>query len=507
MKLEDSMGKQLEMRRQKAQILPFIQNGEYYFSKGMKAYRRRDLYKSKKYLQRAIQFEPKDPMMVYQLAIVLTELGEYQQSNQLFHSIITGFDSDMNECYYFIANNYAHLGLFHEAFKHAKTYIERCPTGEFAEDTEDLLELLSIEAEDDESGFDDQDELIVYQEKAHEYLENGKLTEAIALLEQMIKEYPEFWSAQNNLSLAYFYSGQTIKAYELIEEILEKNPGNLYALCNKVAFLYSENKKAEVELLITKLERVHPLLMEHRYKLGATFGLVGRYELSFKWLRKLQKQGFIGDATFHYWLSYAAYFTGHKKRSKTEWQKVIKENPDKIGSEPWLKADLENEHNMTIARWLKSPLLDEKLYGLFLASYCHEIESLFSSELFKQHLQKPSIEKDFATYILYIHKKIEKPHVPNYITSGFEITTMLFQYNEEDTTVDHELSLYWLSLYEVAVSNNYNLTNHSAWAAAIDYVWRKDELFYKITQKEIAEKYKITTATLRKYVKFVNEIN
>ncbi|MBY6269896.1 tetratricopeptide repeat protein, partial [Parageobacillus thermoglucosidasius] len=197
------MGKQLKPKQRGTKIIPFIQNGEYYFKKGMQAYQQRDLYKAKKYLERAVQYDGNNASFALQLASVLAELGEYQASNQWLFKIIHELDETMDECFYFLANNFAHLGLFHEAMKYAETYLARDPDGHFAEDTEDLMELLKIDQED-ENG-DEQDDLITQQERARLLLEKEKFPEAIRLLEMIIDRYPEFWSAYNNLALAYFY--------------------------------------------------------------------------------------------------------------------------------------------------------------------------------------------------------------------------------------------------------------------------------------------------------------
>lgn len=316
-------------------IIPFFQNGQYYFSKGLKSYHRRDLDKAKKYLSKAIQLEPREPIFLCQLAIVLTELGEYQQSNKLLLFIIEEIDCDMSECHYFIANNYAHLGLFSEAKKHALTYMEKEPDGEFSEDNADLLELLQIESDDEIEDMDMEDELIINQEIARNYLEEGKFEEAIILINHIIDEHPEFWSAYNNLALAYFYLGKTEKAMDILAEVLEKNPGNLHALCNLLVFYYYEHRDDEVKQLTNQLQKIYPMLIEHRYKLGASFSLVGQFDLGYKWLKQLYKQGFSGDGAFYYWLSYSAYFTGRKAFSEQIWKKVIEENPNKAGSEPW----------------------------------------------------------------------------------------------------------------------------------------------------------------------------
>ncbi len=62
-------------------LITFNPTGEYYFSKGIKAYHQRDYNKSLKYLQRAMQLDPGEPTILCQLAIVYADIGEYQKSN------------------------------------------------------------------------------------------------------------------------------------------------------------------------------------------------------------------------------------------------------------------------------------------------------------------------------------------------------------------------------------------------------------------------------------------
>ena len=53
----------------------------------------------------------KNTGMLSQLAVIYTEMGFYQQSNELLDFILKNINEKMTECYYFKANNYAHLGL------------------------------------------------------------------------------------------------------------------------------------------------------------------------------------------------------------------------------------------------------------------------------------------------------------------------------------------------------------------------------------------------------------
>ncbi|MGX1402060.1 tetratricopeptide (TPR) repeat protein [Bradyrhizobium japonicum] len=160
------MGKNAKAGIHNGKILSFVPTGEYYFKKGIKAYHRRDFYKAKKYLARALQLEPGEPMIACQLAIVSTELGEFENSNRLLHQILEDLDQELVECHYFLANNYAHLGYFKDAYHHAQLYLQMDPDGDFADDAEELLELLMLESDDLEEEYYEQDDLIRMQEQA-----------------------------------------------------------------------------------------------------------------------------------------------------------------------------------------------------------------------------------------------------------------------------------------------------------------------------------------------------
>src|SRR5690625_7261513 len=77
------------------------------------------------------------------------------------------------DCYYLIANNYAHLGLLNDAKKYANAYLDKESDGEFIEEAKSLLQLIDIEkSEEDEWELEDEDELLIYQETAFYHMEN-----------------------------------------------------------------------------------------------------------------------------------------------------------------------------------------------------------------------------------------------------------------------------------------------------------------------------------------------
>ncbi|PLR78145.1 tetratricopeptide repeat protein [Bacillus sp. V3-13] len=497
------MGKDSKARQQPGKLLPFAPTGEYYFSKGIKAYHRRDLNKAKKYMHRAMQLEPGEPMIVCQLAVICAELGDYQYSNSLLHMILEELDEEMAECHYFLANNYAHLGFFKDAYHHANLYLDLDQDGEFTEDTEDLLDLLTLEAEELEEELYDQDDLMIRQEHARELLEAGHFPKAVAILNGVIKEYPEYWSAYNNLALAYFYLGETEKASGILDEVLKLNPGNLHAICNRLVFSYYENKTEEVNELKEVLRKIKPISVEHQYKLGATFALIGEYEHAYVWLRKLQRQGYEGDGGFYYWLAYAAYFTEREQAAKMIWKKVLELNPEKEGLEPWNEdrdpANGFEDHIPSIMKKLASNYPEERLFALFLTAHSNKKNDILASGQMIANQRFTAIEKQ---YVVLLNQKAAglEAHLAK---MAHDTAEWLYRFHRPIGTKEAGLYLMWFSVFVEAVKAGQDLKNTKAWAAAIEYVWHKlrNE---KVPQHTIAKQYGLSGSTLQKYVKMVN---
>lgn len=316
-------------------IIPFIQNGEYFFKKSNQAFEHNDMLKAKKYIERAIQFDPEQLDYCYQLGFILAELGQYDQSIIELKKIVEKNASHFN-AYYQLANNYAHLGLFQEAKKFAKTYLDEAPAGVYNKEATDLLDLLTIELDD--FNIDDvEDELIIKQEEATSMMDKGKVVEAISVFREITVAYPDFWAAHNNLALACFYQGDVHEALRTAEHVLEQNPGNLHALCNLAIFYHYMNLEQHVHTILIQLEKVYPIDLDQKYKVGATFAITGKHVQAFLLLKKLYSNHYDGDASFYYWLSVAAFGCGKEKFAKKIWEMVIQLNPAKIGNEPWLQ--------------------------------------------------------------------------------------------------------------------------------------------------------------------------
>jgi len=472
-------------------VYPFNPTGESYYRKGMAKYQKGQLNKALKYLTRAQELEPEEPLIPMQIAIIETEIGEFGQSNERLVFILETLDPSMTEIHYFMANNYAHLGLFGEAYKHATAYLDKHEDGEFAEDAEDLLELLSLEEDDDE--WDDdlhQDELIMHQEKAGKLLAESKFREAIELLEEIIERFPDYWSAYNNLALAYFYDGETEQATALLTEVLNRNPGNLHALCNLAVFYHYQERTDELDHLMNALEQVRPFLFEHRFKLGATFALVGRHEKAYGWLKSLVKRGFEGDAGFYFWLSHAAWHSGHEKVAVDSWKRVIAEQPDKEGMEPWSGQSIQDNDLLS-----ESMYPEERMFILFKDTHS---DAVLLQPAPPSYFSK--IEKEYFELLRYYHDGTERENKSNHpLMRAHQVAIELSRSFNMNEDAHQGLFYMWFHVVYHGLEDQYSFQNVEALSAAVEYLWKR-VLAEKVTQKEVAQKNNTTVSTMRKYI-------
>ena len=276
---------------QKRKVVPLFQSGDYFFHRGLEAYRKNHLHRAIKLFERAVKLTNQEPVFHVQLAAVLSEIGEYERSNDILQQVLAENGDAIAECYFFMANNYAYLGLFEKAERATLRYLELSPNERFTEDAKELLELLHFEREeaDDWEEIDAQeDELIARHERAHYLLRNGEVKASIPILEAIIKEHPSCWAARNHLAEAYFRLGDD-SAFEISESILEQDKGNLFAICNLALFYSKKGEAKQAEPFIQALKTVYPIDGDHYVKVAETLCAVGEYRLAYERLRELNR--------------------------------------------------------------------------------------------------------------------------------------------------------------------------------------------------------------------------
>ncbi|WP_277586525.1 tetratricopeptide repeat protein [Psychrobacillus antarcticus] len=484
-------------------IISFLPTGEYYYKKALDELQKDQYEKAHKYLKRAVELSPNDPMILLQYAILQMEIDNFELAHELLRSA-HAIDHNESEITFFLAEVNAHLGNFLEANKFAKMYLEMDIQGEYTEEAMEIVDfteqedIVSLQV-DTPSG-----EALFLQEKSRRLMEQGKFAEAVELLETIVVDHPDFWAAFNNLALAYFYIGEEEQAKALLHDVLIENRGNIHALCNLAVIHYYEKNEEELEEIVELLAKINPYFVEHRYKLGATFALIGKYEQAFKWLRSLQRKGFEGDPGFYFWLSHSAYFSGHEEVAKNAWKALLKLDPEKAGFEPWLPV--KNEAHDTSSEIQKEYILEkiehkqvsDRIYGFYLLGKSKHRQEIISHPKWIVVDELTTMEKLFLANSLG-HDFDEKSPAEKAFLRAIAATDLLYDKYKPLEHKDTFLFEMWFVLVERALEKSYGFKNPRALAAATEYMFESSRA-KNITKKYYAEQYGITTNTLTKYI-------
>lgn len=497
----------LENKRQKdnvSNVVPFIPDGDYYFNKALKALEKDQMDKAYKYIKRAAELSPDDAHVLMQFGILEMNTQNFERAYELIHTAYSLDPSDA-ENVFFLAEISGYLGMINDAKKYAEQYLQMEPDGVYVEEAEEILELAQFEQYEIDELDEGDAEKLLSQEKARRFMEKSQFREAIEVLEQLIEQYPTLWAAYNNLSLAYFYVGDTEQAKALLNQVLRENHGNLHAICNLTVIAYYEKNTEELTSFIEILKKINPYDWENRYKLGATLALVGQYEVAYKWLRSMSKKGFQGDTGFYFWLAQSAYFSGHNDVAKTAWNTLVEMDPSKEGLEPWLHvtgettgSSLEQNREVIIEK-ISSQYSAHRMFGFFLLSKSAYKQEIIAHPKLIDLSKYNAIEKLCLAYALQ-HQFNQKNNIEKYFLRSMEVAEKLFEKCGSVTLEVQYLFQMWFVLSERALKNSYEFKNVKALAASVEYMFYSTINSKKITKKIYAEKYGVSVSTLTKYV-------
>lgn len=311
-------------------VIPVHLDANFFFERAVRSMDRFQYDKALKNFRKAVEYEPDNPVNHCNMAGILSEMGDYEASNNVLSHVLEHINPAMTECHFYMANNYANMESYEEAEQALVKYLEEDPEGDYLAEAEELMDLLYHELNRPAPLRHIRSrEGIVEHDRARTLLEEGKFTQAIALLEEIIAKTPDFLAAYNNLALAYYYQGRFGKAKEYTSKALELEPGNLHALCNMAIFLHYEGGPEAAAFLRQTLEGTVPFHEEHVFKLATTMGILGSHRAAFGHFRRLLKNSRSGgDAELRHYCAAAACNSGLYAEALRCWAEACKLDPD-----------------------------------------------------------------------------------------------------------------------------------------------------------------------------------
>ncbi|GEM_PF-441499 len=329
-------------------VVAFDRGAEFYFNLGYKYIRKGKLKTALRYVEKAVSLNPNDSFIQFNYAGLLSEQGDIDRSTEVLVNIVKNIDPDYLECYFGLGCNYMQLQKIKKSLEYFSIYLEKAPDGEFAEEAEELLEMLTM-IKDANNDLDDEEIEKIYkiEEEAIEHLEKREYEKATRKFEIVVKMLPNAIPARNNLSLAYYYLGFLDKAIELAREVLSYEESNVHANCNLAIFYNKQGTISWVKRQVSIINKIQTDNEDLLYKIGDTYGGLGKHNSAYKTFRKLLTLDFNNPVYLHF-AAVSAFNSRRYKESINLWEKLSNLDKGNMISDYFLEAaksqlDVENE--------------------------------------------------------------------------------------------------------------------------------------------------------------------
>ncbi len=321
--------KKLQVGLENNKVVRLRFDAGFFFERAVRSLDRHQYDKALRYFRLAVEKEPENPVNHRNLAGILSDMGRYEESNQVLETLLEEVDPNLHECLFYMANNAGNMDELEAAENYLLEYLRRDPNGEYAEDAEEMLYMISLEL-----GRPPKEPLpvrlpphIQKHEEAYHYLEAGNFLPAIELLKEIIEQEPDYLPAYNNLAQAYYYMGNIDKSLELIDQVLQQDPTNLHALCNFAVISDAMGKLSISRRIVQTLRNLVPMHKDHAYKLALTMGSLGEHEVAYKLFSLLVKVEINPEADLYHYAAVSAWNTGRMLQARRYWQKALHLDP------------------------------------------------------------------------------------------------------------------------------------------------------------------------------------
>ncbi|SHE94809.1 Tetratricopeptide repeat-containing protein [Seinonella peptonophila] len=303
----------------------------FFFERAVRSLDKHQYGKALRYFRLSVEKEPDNPINYCNLAGLLSELGYYEESNEILQQVIHEVAPEMHECRFYLANNYANLQEFERSEEFLLEYLQNEPYGEYAEDAEELLYMIAAEL--GRSPRDPKTATLMpaymkEHEEARRQLENGQFQKAVELLQPIVEEHPDFIAAQNNLSLAYYYLGDFTRAFATVKKVLDQDSANIHALCNLAIFSDAVEETEMSQMLTKVLKKLIPLHPDLLYKLATSLGILGEDQTAYRLFDRFLRLEMTAETNLYHYLAVAAWNIGRFREAARYWRLGLELVPD-----------------------------------------------------------------------------------------------------------------------------------------------------------------------------------
>lgn len=270
-------------------VLSFHQPAEFFVRKAEKHIDAGNFIEALQLYRQVLDKDPHNVEYLLGIAQIYSEMGLYAESNDVLLKVIR-YGNAPTECLFALGCNYMGLKKYDLADEAFEQYLSVDPEGEYADEIDELYDILDEEEDiEEEGGLEDvgRRNLLEEASEGKDSLDSGDYKEAIHKLEHVTRRDSTMVSAMNNLALAYYFEGMKGKAIETAQRVLNSQPINLHAICNLALFYSDAGDDARAELQLEKLEGLNDIEPEDMHKVALTYCELGRHEKAYRWFQKI----------------------------------------------------------------------------------------------------------------------------------------------------------------------------------------------------------------------------
>ncbi len=309
-------------------ILSFHQPAEFYIKKAEKHIDAGNFLEALALYRCVLGMEPENIDYLLSIAQIYSEMGLYAESNDVLLKIAK-FGNTPTECLFALGCNYMGLKNYELADEAFEQYLAVDPEGEYAEDIDELFDIMDEEDYEDDVTLHDISRRMLYEEayEGKQCLDKGDYKNAIVHLEKVTARDETMVSAMNNLALAYFFEGRKQEAVTLSKRVLVTQPLNLHACCNLALFYSDLNDHANAAVYLEKLDSLGESEPEDMHKIALTYCELGYHHKAYlMFLKIVSFQPY--DIRILHFCGVAAYNSGLYAEALSNFIKILKIDPD-----------------------------------------------------------------------------------------------------------------------------------------------------------------------------------
>ncbi len=378
-------------KEERAKVLKFERNAEFHYMKSQKQADDGKYIDSLVSLRSALKLEPDNREYALALAELYTEMDYFEESNDLYFSLLKDRAADYGEILFGMGCNFFGLRDVEKAKECFENYLSVYPGGEYVEDIRDFNEALAYDIMSAPERFPE-----AAYEKADggkRLLDAGRYREAIEVLTGILKEYGDIQFVKNNLALAYFCVSDYERAKSLAREVLKEDGDNVHANCNLALMALSEGNEEELSEYEEALLRLTGVDADENIKLGLTCCELGLTERAYSLFQEALTE-IPYDSQTLFFSAAAAANLGRPQEALKIFLNMLKLRPEDsvaLYYKNYVQKAIEKKENVRIDYSYQVPVEEVKKRMTYLTRTLQktprsELPALFKDERFRSTL-------------------------------------------------------------------------------------------------------------------------